>query len=402
MNSNKMDAFRQPVYQLQCRIVNQAIYQTVALSCVASIWLVLMTTARAIATSDQDLLKSIRSAKIIKDDVPLTVKLAVPEAIVFTTEKQSTQPKDYKIDAILFARAIMGVDGKEISRVKTRFDSGNKSGAYKEVTITAGDIKAYGTGKLNIDTLLSSIEIREESTAASGDSASKVAKGSLETLTKEERRLQLDVTMLGIAKELRRRESRGVNTGQYKTEFDSMLTAADRSSYAARVIMKSLNEKVQRRQGAGNSSNARRTADPQHAADANSGNGGTGGKATDEAAGAEEGQDTAEGDKAGSAVDSDPQHWSEVISNLEARLKKGLQNDMPQSGIYIEPRCRVMIMIRHLERSGQDMKEYRARLGDAETTLAQGKRLVAYGRLVALEKELGAHFKNRETSVQAE
>lgn len=105
------------------------------------------------------LLGLVRSAKILDPVYPVQVRLENREAILTTMRHPKATEQDCKIDAVLVAKAVMDAYPKDVARIKLVLSTSN-SDTMQEVTVTTGDIKAFATGSISKDDLLTSLELK--------------------------------------------------------------------------------------------------------------------------------------------------------------------------------------------------------------------------------------------------
>lgn len=150
------------------------------------------TASACAAISPENLSKAIEDAKILGPDYKITATFAGQEAVVSTYLNRASkdQEKDCKIDAVLIAKKVMELDSDKV-RVKVRFYTFDQK-SYQELTVTAGDIAAFGSGSISQDKLLASLEARtmENSaaripTSGASSAASSAARGSAPTAPKQ-------------------------------------------------------------------------------------------------------------------------------------------------------------------------------------------------------------------------
>jgi hypothetical protein len=106
------------------------------------------------------LLGLVRTAKILDPEYPVQVRLENREATLTTMRHPKATEQDCKIDAVLVAKAVMDAYPKDVARIKLVLNTSN-SDTIQEVTVTTGDIKAYATGTISKDDLLTSLELKK-------------------------------------------------------------------------------------------------------------------------------------------------------------------------------------------------------------------------------------------------
>jgi hypothetical protein len=117
------------------------------------------------------LLSLVRSAKILDPEYPIHVTLENKEATLTTVRNPKATEQDCKIDAVLVAKTVMDTYPKDVARIKLVLSTGN-SDAMHEVTVTTGDIKAYATGTISKDDLLTSLELKKADNTGDDQDAS--------------------------------------------------------------------------------------------------------------------------------------------------------------------------------------------------------------------------------------
>ena len=82
-----------------------------------------------------------------------------------TLRNPKATDQDCKIDAVLLAKTIMDAYPRDVSRTRMMFSDSN-SGTMSEIMVTTGDVKAYATGTISKDDLLTSLELKKVDNAA--------------------------------------------------------------------------------------------------------------------------------------------------------------------------------------------------------------------------------------------
>lgn len=122
--------------------------------------------------SSQDLVSAIEKAKVLSAGTRISAALSNGEAYISTFKNAKATDEDCKIEAILVAKALMDLAPSDINRVNVYFYNAMRLNKRKEVSVSAGDVKAFGSGQLSQDQLLGSIAIKESEVS---DQASKAA-----------------------------------------------------------------------------------------------------------------------------------------------------------------------------------------------------------------------------------
>lgn len=121
----------------------------------------------------------IKGAKILQTGERISSQIKPPEAVIhkYRTAESTNSDNDCKIEAVLLAKVAMESD-PEITKVKVRFFERNEPSRYSEVSVGAGDVKAFASGDITQKQLLSSLDLVrgfENSPAAAAKSASTVS-----------------------------------------------------------------------------------------------------------------------------------------------------------------------------------------------------------------------------------
>jgi len=104
----------------------------------------------------------LKLAKIIDPRCALRLTLTgKEEATIITERNPKATDEDCKIDAVLLTKSLIEAYPKQIARVKVIFSQADGDGS--QATVTAGDIKSFGSGAIDKRTLLDSIEIAKVS-----------------------------------------------------------------------------------------------------------------------------------------------------------------------------------------------------------------------------------------------
>jgi hypothetical protein len=110
------------------------------------------------AVSPTDIQNAIQKAQILAPGTSMNVRVNNGN-VVLSTYRSSTNDNDCKIDGVFMARTAMDLAPSEINRVTIYFYSRADLTHYKELTLTAGDIRAFGAGELKKEQLLSSVAL---------------------------------------------------------------------------------------------------------------------------------------------------------------------------------------------------------------------------------------------------
>ena len=118
------------------------------------------TSLPALATlSTSDIVYAINKRQFLPAGTALNVRIDKDQVFVSTYRHANAEEKDCKIDAVLISRSILDAAPGEIARVTCYF-YGKDMSSYQEVSVSAGDIKAFASGQLTNEQLLASLVVR--------------------------------------------------------------------------------------------------------------------------------------------------------------------------------------------------------------------------------------------------
>ena len=110
------------------------------------------------ALKSADVVYAIKKAEVLAPGVGINARVVQDKVYVSTYRNARANVDDCKIDAVLITKAIYDVAPSEIARVTVYF-YGKDTSQYQEVSVTAGDIKAYAAGQMSKEQLLSSLVV---------------------------------------------------------------------------------------------------------------------------------------------------------------------------------------------------------------------------------------------------
>ncbi|MBX9690643.1 MAG: DUF1795 domain-containing protein [Candidatus Obscuribacterales bacterium] len=107
-----------------------------------------------------ELTKILDSSGVLQKGYKCRVILEKSACTVFSYQNMQSKNKenDCKIDAVLLAKKVFDA-APGLARVKVKLLDPRGTGACKNVTITLGDITAFSSGKVNMQSLMNSLEI---------------------------------------------------------------------------------------------------------------------------------------------------------------------------------------------------------------------------------------------------
>lgn len=116
------------------------------------------------ALTEKEVEALVQSEKTWTNRSGLSVKINQNELTIGTYRQPGVTDKDIKIDSVMITRKIMDSD-PDIARVKVRFYDPVNRRNYQLVDVRQSDIKAFREGLVDIDTLLTGIDIHKISEA---------------------------------------------------------------------------------------------------------------------------------------------------------------------------------------------------------------------------------------------
>jgi hypothetical protein len=145
------------------------------------------------AVSAANLVDTVEKAKILTTGTRVSAAVNGSEAYISTYKNARATDNDCKIEAVLIAKAVMDVAPNDITRATIYFYSTANINKRKFVTVTAGDVKAFGSGQLGQEQLLSSLTVKDEEVV---DPAAKLS-GYLQQRETLRNRRSFDIHMNG-------------------------------------------------------------------------------------------------------------------------------------------------------------------------------------------------------------
>jgi hypothetical protein len=130
---------------------------------------VLTPIAWADAITPQTISNAITAANVLDADATMRVAVSGDNVYVSTYRNPSENENDCKINAVLVAKAVFSAAGDAAARVTVYFYSATEPGKYQEVSVSAGDVKAFGSGATSQEQLLKSIAVEHKQQSNDAD-----------------------------------------------------------------------------------------------------------------------------------------------------------------------------------------------------------------------------------------
>lgn len=115
------------------------------------------------AISDSEAVDLLEKAKILAPSIRINARISGSEAEIATYQNPKANLNDCKIEAVLITKTLIDASPDQITRVTVYFYNTSSLSSFKAVTVTAGDIKAFGAGAFSKDELLKSLVVKEDS-----------------------------------------------------------------------------------------------------------------------------------------------------------------------------------------------------------------------------------------------
>ncbi len=115
------------------------------------------------AATSEDIVSAIKKEHILAPGARLNAQVKGDVATVSTFRHVKANDKDLKIDAVLMSRAIMNLDSS-INRVIFYFFNNVDLTKYRQISVSTGDVKAFASGQVSKDDLLTSLPLEFKQT----------------------------------------------------------------------------------------------------------------------------------------------------------------------------------------------------------------------------------------------
>ncbi|PWU00127.1 MAG: hypothetical protein C5B53_04470 [Candidatus Melainabacteria bacterium] len=109
-------------------------------------------------TTPAEIIAAIDKQHILEPGARVTARVDNQQALISTYRHYKANEQDLKIDAILMAKTVTALD-PGITRVRVFFFSSTNLNRYNQIDVTSVDIKAFASGEVGKEELLSSIQV---------------------------------------------------------------------------------------------------------------------------------------------------------------------------------------------------------------------------------------------------
>ncbi|MBP9091148.1 hypothetical protein KBI23_08970 [bacterium] len=149
-------------------------------------------SAQAAITVNQ-IVKAIDQAKILANGTGVNAAINGSEVYISAYRHTRANDNDCKIEALLLAKTTIDLAPNDIGRVTVYFHNKLNPKKRKAVSVTAGDVKAFGSGQLGKEQLLASLTIKDDEVI---DPASRLS-AYLQQQESGRSRKRIDTNMVG-------------------------------------------------------------------------------------------------------------------------------------------------------------------------------------------------------------
>ncbi len=114
------------------------------------------------AITDSEAVDLLEKAHVLAPTIRMNARISGSEAEIATYQNPKANINDCKIEAVLITKTLLDASPDQISRVTVYFYNGSSLSTYKSVSVSAGDIKAFGSGVFSKEELLKSLVVKED------------------------------------------------------------------------------------------------------------------------------------------------------------------------------------------------------------------------------------------------
>jgi hypothetical protein len=120
---------------------------------------VALAAAETINLAKPEIITAIDKAKILAPGTSVNADIYRDQVSISTYRNSRANDDDCKIEAAMIAKTVLDLAPKEISRIMVYFFSMANPTQYREIAVTAGDIKAFSAGQTDEKQLISSLKL---------------------------------------------------------------------------------------------------------------------------------------------------------------------------------------------------------------------------------------------------
>ncbi|MDX2106545.1 MAG: hypothetical protein SFY67_09090 [Candidatus Melainabacteria bacterium] len=126
-----------------------------------SLSMLISSVAPAFAISSQEATQAINQARILAPGTQLKINVAKGLATISTFRNEQANEKDTKIEALLMSKTLFDLGKSDIANVSIYFYEARDPKQFRSITITKGDVAAFGAGQISQDELLKSLILKQ-------------------------------------------------------------------------------------------------------------------------------------------------------------------------------------------------------------------------------------------------
>lgn len=122
-----------------------------------------LTPTPAWSVTATDIINAIDKGKVLAPSIRVNAQVRPDVVFISTYKNLKANDRDCKIEAVLLAKTVMDL-APEIPRVEVRFYEQTSLNRYKQISISAGDVKAFASGSIKEEQLLNGLVLKQEET----------------------------------------------------------------------------------------------------------------------------------------------------------------------------------------------------------------------------------------------
>lgn len=122
-----------------------------------------LTPAPAWSVTATDIINAIDKGKVLAPSIRVNAQVRPDVVFISTYKNLKANDRDCKIEAVLLAKTVMDL-APEIPRVEVRFFEQTSLNRFKQISISAGDVKAFASGSIKEEQLLNGLVLKQEET----------------------------------------------------------------------------------------------------------------------------------------------------------------------------------------------------------------------------------------------
>ncbi len=126
-----------------------------------SLSILISSMGPAFAITSQEATQAINTARILAPGTQMKINVAKGLATISTFRNDQANEKDTKIEALLMSKTLFDLGKSDIANVSIYFYEARDPKQFKSITITKGDVAAFGAGQISQDELLKSLMLKQ-------------------------------------------------------------------------------------------------------------------------------------------------------------------------------------------------------------------------------------------------